>query len=51
MLLQPSINRNINREILRTGIIEKLDAINLYEQMVALTANKKNPIRQRKNTY
>ena len=49
MLLQPSIDRNINREILRTGIIAELDAINLYEQIVALTPNKKSPIRQSKN--
>lgn len=30
---------DIDREILRVGIIAELDAINLYEQMAALTAN------------
>jgi rubrerythrin len=31
---------NLGKEILRAGIIAELDAINLYEQMAALTANK-----------
>ncbi len=31
--------KNIDKEILRTGIIAELDAINLYEQMAALTTN------------
>ena len=31
---------DIDREILRTGIIAELDAINLYEQMAALAVNK-----------
>lgn len=31
---------NIDKEILRTGIIAELDAINLYEQMAALAENK-----------
>ena len=31
---------NLNKEILRAGIIAELDAINLYEQMAALTQNK-----------
>ena len=31
---------DLDKEILRTGIIAELDAINLYEQMAALTANK-----------
>jgi rubrerythrin len=31
--------RNIDREILRAGIIAEFDAINLYEQMAALTKN------------
>jgi len=31
---------DIDREILRTGIIAELDAINLYEQMAAMTKNK-----------
>ncbi|MBM3699925.1 MAG: rubrerythrin [Actinobacteria bacterium] len=30
---------NIDREILRAGIIAELDAINLYEQMAAMTGN------------
>jgi len=30
---------NLDKEILRAGIIAELDAINLYEQMAALTAN------------
>ena len=28
---------NLDKEILRTGIIAELDAINLYEQMAAMT--------------
>jgi rubrerythrin len=31
---------NIDKEILRAGIIAELDAINLYEQMAASTDNK-----------
>jgi Uncharacterized conserved protein len=31
---------DIDKEILRAGIIAELDAINLYEQMAALTTNK-----------
>ncbi len=31
---------DIDREILRTGIMAELDAINLYEQMAALAVNK-----------
>lgn len=31
---------NIDKEILRVGMIAELDAINLYEQMAALTQNK-----------
>jgi rubrerythrin len=30
----------LDKEILRAGIIAELDAINLYEQMAALTANR-----------
>lgn len=30
---------NLDREILRMGIIAELDAINLYEQMAAMTKN------------
>lgn len=28
---------DLNKEILRTGVIAEMDAINLYEQMAALT--------------
>lgn len=31
---------DIDKEILRVGMIAELDAINLYEQMAALTQNK-----------
>ena len=31
---------DVDKEILRAGIIAELDAINLYEQMAALTKNK-----------
>ena len=30
---------DVDREILRAGIIAELDAINLYEQMAAMTGN------------
>ncbi|MBN2250627.1 MAG: rubrerythrin [Candidatus Altiarchaeota archaeon] len=32
---------DMEKEILRTGIIAELDAVNLYEQMAALTKNDK----------
>jgi rubrerythrin len=32
--------KDLDKEILRAGIIAELDAINLYEQMAALTENK-----------
>jgi rubrerythrin len=32
--------KNLNQEILRAAIIAELDAINLYEQMAALTDDK-----------
>jgi len=32
---------NLDKEILRAGIIAELDAINLYEQMAAMTQNAK----------
>lgn len=32
---------NIDKEILRLGIIAELDAVNLYEQLAAETKNKK----------
>jgi len=31
---------DLDREILRAGMIAELDAINLYEQMAAMTGNK-----------
>lgn len=31
---------DIDKEILRTGIIAELDAVNLYEQMAAMTQDK-----------
>ena len=31
---------DLNKEILRAAIIAELDAVNLYEQMAALTENK-----------
>ena len=31
---------DLDREILRVGVIAELDAINLYEQMAAMTENK-----------
>jgi len=31
---------DVDKEILRAGIIAELDAINLYEQMAAMTQNK-----------
>lgn len=31
--------KNLDKEILRAGIIAELDAINLYEQMAAMTEN------------
>lgn len=45
MLSQIPINLNrikkedLDREILRVGIIAELDAVNLYEQMAAMTEN------------
>ncbi len=32
--------KSVDQEILRAGIIAELDAINLYEQMAAMTANR-----------
>jgi rubrerythrin len=31
--------KNLDKEILRAGIIAELDAVNLYEQMASLTKN------------
>jgi len=37
---QDSLNaEDIDREVLRVGIIAELDAINLYEQLASLTSN------------
>jgi rubrerythrin len=38
--LEKIVKGNLDKEILRAGIIAELDAINLYEQMAALTENK-----------
>ncbi|TFG03037.1 MAG: rubrerythrin [Promethearchaeota archaeon] len=40
ILLEKIGKENINRQILRTGILAELDAINLYEQMAAMTDDK-----------
>jgi rubrerythrin len=37
--LKDVAEEDIDKEILRAGIIAELDAINLYEQMAALTKN------------
>jgi rubrerythrin len=42
--LQKVAQEDLDKEILRAGIIAELDAINLYEQMAAMTTNK--PIKQ-----
>lgn len=39
--LQKVSKKNIDKEILRAGIVAELDAINLYEQMAALAQDKK----------
>lgn len=33
--------QDINKEILRTGIIAELDAVSLYEQLAAITTDKR----------
>lgn len=38
--LEKITKKDMDKEILRAGIIAELDAINLYEQMAALTENK-----------
>ena len=38
--LEKMVKEDLDKEILRAGIIAELDAINLYEQMAALTKNK-----------
>jgi rubrerythrin len=37
--LQKISKKNLDKEILRAGIIAEFDAINLYEQMAAMTEN------------
>lgn len=37
--LEKITEENLDKEILRVGIIAELDAINLYEQMAAITEN------------
>jgi len=37
--LQKTKKEDINREVLRLAIIAELDAVNLYEQMAAMTDN------------
>ena len=37
--LQKVAKDDLNKEILRAGMIAELDAINLYEQMAAMTTN------------
>jgi rubrerythrin len=37
--LEKMDKKNVDKEILRVGIIAELDAINLYEQMAVLTSN------------
>lgn len=38
--LERTKKEDLDKEILRAGIIAELDAINLYEQMAAITQNK-----------
>jgi rubrerythrin len=37
--LEKAKKEDVDKEILRVGIIAELDAINLYEQMAAMTGN------------
>jgi rubrerythrin len=39
IILENVKKKDMDKEILRTGIIAELDAINLYEQMAAMTKN------------
>ena len=34
-------NEDINKQVLRVGLIAELDAINLYEQLAAITTDEK----------
>ncbi|MDD2666259.1 MAG: ferritin family protein [Methanocellales archaeon] len=38
--LERAKKEDLDKEILRAGVIAELDAINLYEQMAAMTENK-----------
>jgi rubrerythrin len=40
IILESIGKENMDKEILRVGIIAELDAINLYEQMAAMTKDK-----------
>lgn len=40
ILLEKVSKANIDKQILRAGILAELDAINLYEQMAEMTDNK-----------
>ncbi|MFX1572720.1 MAG: ferritin family protein [Promethearchaeota archaeon] len=40
ILLEKVKKEDLDKQILRTGILAELDAINLYEQMANLTENK-----------
>jgi len=40
IILENVKKEDMDKEILRTGIIAELDAINLYEQMAAMTKDK-----------
>ena len=39
IILEKVSKKNLDKEILRAGILAELDAINLYEQMASLTDN------------
>jgi rubrerythrin len=40
IILEGIAKGDMDKEIVRTGVIAELDAINLYEQMAAMTKNK-----------
>jgi rubrerythrin len=40
IVLEGIAKEGLDKEILRTGVIAELDAINLYEQMAAMTKDK-----------
>lgn len=40
IILEGIVKEDMEKEILRTGVIAELDAINLYEQMAAMTKDK-----------